>query len=136
MGKLLEHPGRRVNGTQSAASWIMDLVSTKKTLLFCAICASKFNPRRHGYRKMYVPDYTGKTDGYMANGRCDACKQMTISTGGGRAFITEETYQLTCIDPVDARRQARLKARSAATAWSFINQGSHRPAEAVVRRIR
>ena len=131
-----EHPGRRADGTQSAASWVMDLVSTRKTLLFCAICASKFNPRRHGYRKMYVPDPTGVTDGYVANGRCDACKQMTVNTGGGRAFVHEETYRLTCIDPVTARHEARAKARLAASAWHFINKGSRRPVEAVARRIR
>lgn len=121
----LEHPGRRTNGTQSAATWITGLKDAQKIILLCSWCRGKFNPRDNGYRRFYVPDATGKTDGYASNGQCDACKQMTINTpGGGTAFVSEATYNLVCTDPVDARRKARLRANSA---WI---SGSAKPAKA------
>lgn len=111
----LVHPGRRVDGTQSAATWLGDLASLKKIILLCSYCRVKFNPRRNGYRKFYTPDYTGKTDGYATNGMCDACKQPTMNTpGGGTSFVSEDTYHLVCVDPIEQRRRARLKS---ATAW-------------------
>lgn len=113
-----EHPGRRTDGSQSAASWIVDLVSLRKTILLCSFCRPKFNPRKHNYRKLYIPDPTGHTDGYAANGLCDSCKQRTENCGGGTAFVHEEIYSLTCIDPVVARRNARAHAK-AHSAWRF-----------------
>lgn len=117
----LEHPGRRTDGTQSAATWLADLTDLRKALTLCAAyCAPKFNPRRHGYRRFYMPDLTGKTDGYTSNGQCDGCKQHTaLRPGGGRTFIAEETYRLVCVDPLDARREARARA-GAQTAWQRI----------------
>ena len=112
--KSAEHPGRRTDGSQSAASWITDLVDTRKTIILCSFCRPNFNPRKHNYRKFYVPDHTGMTDGYAVNGMCDACKNMTVNCGGGTAFVHEELYNLTCIDPVVARRNARASAK----AWS------------------
>ena len=121
-----EHPGRRTDGSQSAASWIIDeLVTRKATVILCSFCRPKFNPRRHNYRKFYVPDSTGMTDGYQTNGKCDACKQMTVNCGGGTAFVHEETYNLVCVDPIDARRQARAKAR-ALSAWQHIQKQRRR----------
>ncbi len=114
IAKADEHPGRRVDGSQSAPSWIADLVDTRKTVLLCSFCRPHFNPRKHNYRKFYIPDHTGHTDGYQVNGMCDACKQMTVNCGGGTAFVHEEIYALTCIDPVVARRNARASAK----AWS------------------
>lgn len=118
-----EHPGRRTNshGYQSAPAWLDDLTSTKKCVLLCNYCRVKFNPRKARYRRMYSMDYTGATDGYTVNGRCDACKQHTVNCGGGAAFIAEEEYSKICIDPVNARRAARAKARDAWSAWNFIN---------------
>lgn len=107
------HPGRRTDGTQSAAHWVSFLSDLKKIILLCSFCRGKFNPRRHGYRRWHVSDLTGKTDGHTANGMCDACKQQTVNAGGGTAFIAEETYNLVNVDPADARRQARLRARAA-----------------------
>jgi hypothetical protein len=69
---------------------------------------------------MYSPDHTGKTNGYQANGQCDGCKVQTINTpGGGTAFIAEEIYNLVNIDPVEARRQARINARAAWASQRF-----------------
>ncbi len=110
--QAMEHPGRRTDGSQSAASWVADLVGAKKVIILCGFCRAKFNPRRHGYRRMYSPDHTGKTDGYMTNGMCDGCKQQTVTTGGGTAYISEETYNQVCIDPVEARRRGHHAARS------------------------
>jgi len=109
-----EHPGRRTDGTQSAASWLSDLTGLKKLIVLCSFCRVKFNPRKNGYRRFYVHDIAGATDGYAANGRCDACKQPTVNAGGGTAFIHEETYDLVCVDPIEQRRQAR---RRSASAW-------------------
>ena len=136
----LEHPGRRTDGTQSAATWLADLTDLRKAITLCAAyCAPKFNPRRHGYRRFYMPDLAGKTDGYMSNGLCDGCKQQTaLLPGGGRTFIAEESYRLVCIDPLDARRIARARAGTQ-TAWQcvssmFTRRGSRRPLEATARK--
>jgi hypothetical protein len=126
------HPGRRTDGKQSAASWIADLTDTRKVILLCGWCRPKFNPRRHGYRKFYSPDLTGRTDGYMSNGMCDACKQQTALTpGGGTAFISEATYSQACMDPAQARRVARARA-GMTSVWSRITEfwGTRRPREA------
>ena len=130
--RALEHPGRSVDGTQSAAHWITSLLDLRKAVMLCVYCRVKFNPRRHAYRKFYVPDLAGKTDGYVHNGACDNCKQQTaLLPGGGTTFIPEEHYRLLCIDPLEARRKARAAAR-VMTAWGRIQQlrGIRRPHEA------
>ena len=114
--KADEHPGRRTDGSQSPASWIADLVDTKKLILLCTFCRHNFNPRKHNFRKAYIPDATGKSSGYEFEGMCDACKQQTGPTG--TAFVHEETYALTYIDPVVMRRNARAAAK-ALPAWRF-----------------
>jgi hypothetical protein len=119
--EAMQHPGRRTDGTQSAASWISDLTATRKTILLCSFCRPNFNPRRNGYRRLYIADPTGHTDGYAANGLCDACKQMTVNCGGGTAFIHEEFYNQVCQDPVDARRRARAAAKSMSV-WRAIQR--------------
>ena len=111
----LEHPGRRTDGSQTAASWVSDLSALRKTIILCAVCRVKFNPRKHGYRRLFTADPTGKSDGYAANGRCDGCKQRTESVGGGVAFVHETLYQSVCVDPVEARRKARLCWRRGVT---------------------
>jgi hypothetical protein len=116
-----EHPGRRTDGTQTAASWILDLVALKKTVLLCSYCRVKFNPRDFHYRKMYIPDPTGHTDGYAMNGMCDHCKVMTVNAGGGTAFVHEEIYNLVCQDPVVVRRAARAAAK-AVSPWRAIQR--------------
>ena len=116
-----EHPGRRTDGTQTAASWVTDLTSLRKAIILCSYCRVHFNPRKHHYRKFYAADLSGITDGHATNGKCDVCKQWTGHCGGGTTFIHEETYNLVCIDPVDARRKARAKAM-ATSAWFHIQK--------------
>lgn len=117
------HPGRRTKakGYQSPASWVSDLTALKKLIILCSFCRVKFNPRKNGYRKYYCPDVTMVTDGYAVNGQCDGCKQRTINVGGGTAFIHESEYLKVCIDPIDARRTARARAR-AMNPWLYINK--------------
>ena len=106
-------PGRRtaISGYQSPATWITELVSRRKLIILCSFCRVKFNPRKHNYRRVFVPDITGKTDGYQVNGDCDSCKQDTaLVPGGGTAFQSEEDYAKTHIDPTAARRAARAAA--------------------------
>lgn len=135
-----EHPGRRTDGSQTPASWVLDLADSNKLILLCAWCRAKFNPRRHGYRRFYTADPTSKTDGYLANGRCDACKSRTELQGGGVAFVREDTYRQVCENPLDARRQAR-RAWKSESVWTAVSRaitrvwGNRRPPEAPVRRM-
>ena len=115
--KAMIHPGRQVNpmfGYQSPAAWISDLTETKKCIILCSFCSHKWNYKQHGYRKMFVPDASGRTSGYQTNGKCDGCKKPTANMGGGTSYVTEETYNLVCVDPVVAKRNARAawKAQS------------------------
>jgi hypothetical protein len=108
--KSMEHPGRQTNsrkGYQTQSAWLDDLGALRKCILLCDFCRHKWNPRTHGYRPMFVPDYSGATDGYRANGWCDSCKEHTANMGGGRAFVHEEEYAKLCVDPKAARRRAR-----------------------------
>lgn len=132
----LQHPGRRTDGSQPAASWITQCTDLRKAILLCGWCRQKFNARRHGYRQFYMFDFTGKTDGYQVNGVCLACKSQTILTpGGGREFIPEETYRLVSTDPLDARRAARARAGMTGV-WTRVRQyiatrwGSPQPTDA------
>ena len=106
----LLHPGRRTatNGYQSRASWICDLIDTKKCIHLCSFCQVKFNPKKNHYRLYYAP----------SRGFCDSCKQWTAS---GRAFITEQSYNLVRIDPVKARREQRAQAYGYST-WRAVEQ--------------
>jgi hypothetical protein len=112
--QALEHPGRRTSakGYQSPASYICDLADAEAAILLCKWCATKFNFRKSRYRKRFVPDNTGKTDGYTVNGQCKACKQQTVNMGGGLMFVTEKTFNLVSIDPNEARRRWRQKWRA------------------------
>ena len=122
-----EHPGRRTtpHGYQSPASWISDLVALKKLIILCPFCRIKFNPGKHNYRRFYIPDVTGLTDGYVVNGKCDGCKQPTQNLGGGAGFVHEAEYSKTCIDPIDARRKARARAK-AMNPYLYIQQNRRR----------
>ena len=118
-----EHPGRRTtpHGYQSAASWISDLTALRKLIILCSVCRVHFNPRKHGYRKAYIPNSSHNSSGYEINGQCAGCKEETVNVGGGTGFTPEETYNLLYVDPVQARRNARAvwKAQSA---WNFIQR--------------
>ena len=124
--KLTPHPGRRTaaKGYQSAVSWISDLIALRKVIILCSFCRHKFNPRRFGYRRIYVPDLTGKTDGYTVNGSCDACKQFTPNLGGGTAYQPEELWSKTNIDPAEAKR-ARRAALGDTSIWDRIRKEAH-----------
>lgn len=128
--KSYEHPGRRTtaHGYQSQASWISDFVALKKLIILCSICRQHFNPRKHGYRRVYIPDSSGKTDGYGINGQCFGCKEETVNVGGGTGYEPEETYPLLYIDPIQARRNTRAvwKAQSVWTAIQRERQKGER----------
>jgi hypothetical protein len=115
--KALEHSGRQTNpkkGYQSGASWVGDLADLRKAILLCSWCKGRFNPRRNKYRRHYVPDPTGVTDGYQHNGTCDVCKCQTINNGGGTFYVAEEHWKDLSVDPGEARRmwRARMKANA------------------------
>jgi hypothetical protein len=118
------HPGRRTkaNGYQSPASWVMDLADLKKIIILCSFCRPKFDPRKHGYRRMQLliedkMDFTSNV-----NGVCDSCKQKTFNMGGGAAFVHEQFYNQVCTDPVEARREARIRARRALSPYEAIQR--------------
>lgn len=112
------HGGKRAAGP---AGWLSDLITLRKVVILCSFCRAKFNPRRFGYRRVFVPDATGKSDGYTVNGSCDWCKGETVNLSGGTAFQPEELYKLTTIDPTEQRRTARLRAKSLST-WQFLQK--------------
>ena len=119
------HPGRNSRAGQTAASWIVDLVSLRKPVILCTFCRGKFDASYYNYRRYFSPSHSARNDGFRVNGKCDACKQHTANTpGGGVMFIPEETYHLNCIDPSEARRRARQAWRGAGTAWSMIQKGA------------
>ena len=118
------HPGRRTDGTQSAATWIADLTDARKLITLCGFCARHFNPKKHGFRRWYVPDHTGATSGYAVSGQCDGCKTKLIANGV--SFLPEEHYALVCIDPITARREARQRARAARPEWTAFNRRDSR----------
>ena len=125
--QALEHPGRRTtpHGYQSAVSWISDILALRKLLVLCSLCSIKFDYRKYHYRKFYRDDLTGKTDGCVTNGQCDACKQPTVNLGNGTAFIHEEFYGQVCIEPSEARRKRRA-AIGALPIWRFIQKTQRR----------
>lgn len=120
----MAHPGRRTDGKQSAATWVTDLTALRKVVILCSFCRGKFNPRRHGYRRIYTPDPTGKTDGYTVNGDCDACKGWTPNLGGGTAYTPDELYVKTHMDPAEARRARRARLGDTSI-WERIQKEAH-----------
>jgi hypothetical protein len=100
----LEWPGRRRDGVQTAASTVCDFVDSQTALFLCSFCQPKFNPKKNKYRARYVPDYSGKTSGYIGSGRCDACSQMCMD---GKLFIHEEYWKLVSNDPGEVRAAFR-----------------------------
>lgn len=121
------HPGRRTDGRQSAATWITSLSDRRQVILLCGWCRPKFNPRTHRYRRMYVPSRDTVADPYQSNGMCDACKHQTADTpGGGRAYVSEETYAQVCREPADVRRQARAAWRTGSSVRTAVETFIHR----------
>ena len=116
-----EHPGRKVDGTQSAAHWVCDLADARRSVILCSFCRKNFGPRHDKYRKLYVPDNSVKTDGYTVNGKCDGCKGNTALLGGGLLFLAEEIWKDSSMDPQEARRNARQAARAAGEAMRMYN---------------
>jgi hypothetical protein len=119
-GDHLYH-GRRTDGTQSAATHITTLSDRRNVILLCGWCRPKFNPRANRYRPMYVPSLSDATDPYRYGGACDACKTQTAQTpGGGRSFVSEETYSQVCMEPVDTRRRSRAAWRTGSSIWAAV----------------
>ena len=117
-----EHPGRQTNpshGYQTPVAWLSDLLSLRRILILCTNCERHFDAGRFQYRVVYVPDWTGKTDGYTVNGKCDWCAQETTDVGGGKAFQPEEFYKATHMEPAEARRASRARAMSK-RAWDAV----------------
>jgi hypothetical protein len=121
------HPGRRTNGTQSAATWVTSLSDRRKVILLCGWCRPKFNARTNRYRPMFVPNLASAADPYVSNGLCAACKTQTALTpGGGRAYVSEETYAQVCVEPEDARRRARQAWRTGSSIGAAVQSFIHR----------
>ena len=114
-------PQHKASKGQSRAGWISDLLALRRIIILCSYCRAKFNPRKVNYRRVFVPDTTGKSDGYTVNGHCDGCASWTPNVGGGTAFQPEEDYLATHIDPTIARRHARASAKELGT-WEFVNR--------------
>lgn len=111
---------------QGRASWLDDLIALRKVVILCTFCRAVFKPHKVGYRRVFIPDTSGKSDGYQVNGCCDWCKNETANIpGGGTAFQPEELYKATTIDPSQARRSARAAAKSLRT-WQYLQSKQSR----------
>jgi hypothetical protein len=105
-----EFGGRQTNpkkGYQSAASFVGDLADSRQCIVLCNFCKTKWNHGKNKYKKRWIPDPSGVTDGFNANGKCDACKQHTSNMGGGHLYVSEETWKQVSMDPAEARKKAR-----------------------------
>ncbi len=103
-------PGRQTNpkrGYQSPAAYLDDLAALKQAIILCSFCVVKWNPRKEGFRARFVPDPTGVASGYTVMGKCDACKQMTGNMGGGKVYVSVDTWNKVSMNPREARRRAR-----------------------------
>jgi len=132
--QALEWPGRQTQparGYQTPVSYLSDLLALRRVIILCQVCAPRFAKecQHQHYRKVFIPDFTGRTDGYTVNGRCDSCTQETAIVGGGRAYQPEEEYLKTHIDPSQARRAARATAKALGT-WQFVQREQARRAHA------
>lgn len=96
------HPGRRRDGTQTAASWITELSDNRKGIVLCSFCRHNFNPRRNHYRT-----YAGRI-----SGQCDACHELVEGRGGGVFFIAEDFYEQVTRDPQENRIRQRMGIKS------------------------
>ena len=110
-----EHPGRRTDGSQSAASWVGDLTDLRKCIVLCYFCAHKFNFRRNHYRRLVVGNSPN------ANGQCDACKARWFDDSGV-AYVHESEYEKVCVDPAALRRRKRAEAKAVSVSF-FIKKG-------------
>lgn len=86
--------GRRVGAV--VGSYVSDLAALRKTIMLCALCVHRFNPRRYQYEPW-------RRDLY-AVAACDDCR---ATTHGTRIFIHESLHQDVGDPELAARRRGR-----------------------------
>ena|SRR3990172_5620727 len=92
--KSMEHPGRRMG--KPHGSYVIDLADLRKVVILCPACNSKFDWKRHRFRKE-------KEFPYVVS-KCDACKSTDAYCS---MYIAEETYSRVRSTAEDRRAEAR-----------------------------
>ena len=92
--KYMEHPGRRPG--KPHGSYVIDLADLRKVVVLCPLCNSKFDWKRHRFRKE-------KEFPYVVS-KCDACKTTDSYCS---MYIAEESYKKVRSTAEDRRAEAK-----------------------------
>jgi hypothetical protein len=92
--KTREHPGRRHG--KPHGSYVIDLADLRKVVILCPACNSKFDWKRHHFRK--------EKEFPCVVSKCDACKVVDSYCS---MYIADETYTKVRSTAEDRRTEAR-----------------------------
>lgn len=102
LDKAREHTGRKHG--KPHGSYIVDLADLRKVVLLCPICNSKFDYKRHRFRRENEFRYV------IAN--CDACKTLDTHCS---MYIAEETYSTVRSTAEERRALAKWREKQIRT---------------------
>ncbi len=94
---------------RTAGGWVSDIAAQKQTILLCALCTHKFNPKRANYRK--------EKEMPFAMGTCDGCG---VSHEKCSWYVYEPLYsqiRVTADDVRATRRQRELGIKHGDMDW-------------------
>jgi hypothetical protein len=94
LDKNQEHSGRRHG--KPHGSYVIDLADLRKVVILCPACNSKFDWKRHRFRKE-------KEFPYVVS-KCDACK---VTDSYCSMYIADETYTKVRSTAEDRRAEAK-----------------------------
>ena len=100
--KAQEAPGRKHG--KPHGSHILELADLRKVVLLCPICNSKFDYKRHKFRRENEFRYVIST--------CDACKTLDTHCS---MYIAEETYSTVRSTAEERRALRRWRDKQIAT---------------------
>lgn len=89
-----EHEGRRRG--KPHGSYVVDLADLRKVVVLCPLCNSKFDWKRHRFRKEKEFPYVVA--------KCDACKTQDAYCS---MYVAEENYTKVRSTAEDRREEAR-----------------------------
>lgn len=94
LDKNREHPGRRHG--KPHGSYVIDLADLRKVVILCPLCNSKFDWKRHRFRK--------EKEFPCVVSKCDACKTTDSYCS---MYIADETYTKVRSTAEDRRAEAK-----------------------------
>ena len=100
--KAQEAPGRKHG--KPHGSHVLELADLRKVVLLCPLCNSKFDYKRHRFRRENEFRYVTST--------CDACKTLDIHCS---MYIAEETYSHVRSTAEERRALARWRDKQIKT---------------------